>query len=295
MNGENDLRLEQKEKSQQSNASSNSLSSTLAKPDDCDPAEKLLETGVDADTTVVSAFDAKSPPAAALDEEEETPEEASEDAVDATPSGDTNGGMEESAPLRAAEGGVFPAPQSMTNESFSSSSSSSSSSRMLFPVMGISGVVDLSLMEEALAGEAGGLDSFSCRLISLTGPPLMLKRSCSISGDAISSISSNTAVDALANAADPPSLPGRDPAPELPSFSFVEIKLRNELSNESFFPSSSAPVLDVTLADADAAPPLRISSAGGFASVEVRLLNSFDRSDDVFRIPFNTFSSGGLM
>ena len=157
--------------------------------------ERHLVVGV-ADTTEVATGETN-PPAAMLDEEDD---DASEDVDEATPSGEMRGGTEESPPplppprdVRAAEGGVFTAPQSITKESLSSSSSSSSSSSTLGfgAVMGISGVVDLSPMEEALAGDAGGLDNFSWRLISTTGPPVMLKRSCSISGDAISSISSS--------------------------------------------------------------------------------------------------------
>merc|ERR1719378_533564 len=96
-------------------------------PDEADAAE----------TTVVKAWGEEKPAAARDDDEEElTAElEASDEAVEvveATPSGETKGGKRESPLRRTEEGGVFPAPQSITKESFSSSSSSSSSSsRML--------------------------------------------------------------------------------------------------------------------------------------------------------------------
>ena len=114
-----------------------------------------FNTVVEVETTVVKALGEENPEAVAKDEEEELTRElaASDEAVEvveATPSGDTKGGKKASPLRRTDDGGVLPAPQSITNESCSSSSSSSSSSRMLLPVMGMRGVVDRDPNDEAL-------------------------------------------------------------------------------------------------------------------------------------------------
>ena len=179
--------------------------------------------------------------------------------------------------------------------------------------MGMRGVVDRSPTEEALAGDAGGFDNFSCKLISFTGPPLMLNRSCSISGDAISSMSSRVSAPAVmvlgmmgadgfvfpaldveeggaATAWDFPDLPP-------PSFSFVDKKLRNELSKESLLASSSAvvpPPDDIAVA-VDEAVVEAPASECDVGMTGVLLLESLDRSVDVFRMLFSTFSSVGLV